>query len=61
LETRKVNALNLTLLIATALLLAWILLVFVVQVPSGAVNLLYAAAVMLFARRAIVGAPAFRS
>lgn len=52
---------NLTLLLAIVLLLAWILLVFVAQVPTGAVNLLYAAAVILFARRVIAGAPAFRS
>lgn len=52
---------NLTLLAAIALLVAWILLVFIAQVPSGTVHLLYAAAVILFARRVLVGAPTFRS
>jgi hypothetical protein len=41
--------------------LAWILLVFAAQVPSGAVHLLYAGAVILFARRILVGAPRFVS
>ena len=41
------------------MLLAWILLVFVAQVPSGTVHLLYAGAVILFARRVLVGAPRF--
>jgi hypothetical protein len=48
---------NLTLLAATVLLIAWFLLLFVAQVPSGNINLLYAAAVILFARRILVGAP----
>jgi hypothetical protein len=52
---------NLTLVAAVAMLLAWTLLVFVVQVPTGYVHLLYAAAVVLFARRVLVGAPSFRS
>jgi len=54
-------ALNLTLLAAVVMLLAWILLVFVAQVPSGTVHLLYAGAVILFARRVLVGAPRFVS
>ncbi len=52
---------NLTLVVAVAMLLAWVVLAFVVQVPSGAVHLLYAGAVVLFARRVLVGAPKFRS
>ena len=43
------------------MLLAWFLLVFVSHVPSGAVNLLYAAAVILLARRILVGGPRFLS
>lgn len=52
---------NLTLLAAVVLLLVWLVLVFVVQVPSGTIHLLYAAAVVLFARRVLVGAPRFVS
>jgi hypothetical protein len=52
---------NLSLLLAVVMLLAWIVLAFVVQVTSGAVHLLYAAAVILFARRVLVGAPTFVS
>jgi len=40
---------------------AWLLLVFVARVPSGSIHLLYAGAVILFARRALVGAPRFIS
>jgi hypothetical protein len=43
------------------MLLVWLLLVFAVQVPSGAVHLLYAVAIILFARRILVGAPRFVS
>lgn len=43
------------------MMVAWILLVFVAQVPSGTVHLLYAGAVILFARRVLVGAPTFVS
>ena len=43
------------------MLVAWILLAFVATVTSGAVHLLYAGAVILFARRVLVGAPTFRS
>jgi hypothetical protein len=53
--------LNLTLLAAVVMLLAWILVLFVAQVPSGTVHLLYAGAVILFARRVLVGAPRFVS
>lgn len=52
---------NLTLLAAVVMVVAWILLVFVAQVPSGYVHLLYATAVILFARRVLVGAPSFVS
>ena len=53
--------LNVTLLTATVLLVAWFLLLFVAQVPSGAINLLYGAAIMLVARRILIGAPRFVS
>jgi hypothetical protein len=43
------------------MLLVWFLLVFGAQVPSGAVHLLYAGAVILLARRILVGAPRFAS
>jgi len=52
---------NVTLVTAILLLVAWVLLVFVAQVPTGYVHLLYAGAVVLFARRVLVGAPSFRS
>ena len=52
---------NLTLLGAIVLLVAWIVLGFVVAVPAGWVHLCYAAAAMLFVRRVLVGAPRFRS
>ena len=52
---------NVTLVTAIALLVAWALLVFVAQVPSGYVHVLYAGAWILFARRVLVGAPSFRS
>ena len=52
---------NLTSLAAVVMLLIWMVLVFVVQVPSGAVHLLYAGAVILFARRVLAGAPRFIS
>jgi len=52
---------NVTLLAAVVMLLLWIVLVFVVQVPSGTVHLLYAGAVILFARRVLAGAPRFIS
>ena len=52
---------NLTLLAAVVMLLVWLLLLFVAQVPSGVIHLLYAGAVILFARRLLVGAPRFVS
>ena len=53
--------LNLTSLAAVVMLLIWMVLVFVVQVPSGTVHLLYAGSVILFARRVLAGAPRFIS
>ncbi len=52
---------NLTLLAAVASLLLWGLLVFGAHNGSGPVQVLYALAVVLFARRIIVGAPKFLS
>jgi hypothetical protein len=52
---------NVTFITAIVLLVAWVLLVFVAQVPWGSVHLLYAGAVVLFARRILIGAPSFRS
>ncbi|HEV8266466.1 MAG TPA: hypothetical protein VGQ06_16075 [Gemmatimonadales bacterium] len=52
---------NLTLLAAVAMVFVWLLLVFVVQAPTGYIHILYAGAVTLFARRVLVGAPQFLS
>jgi hypothetical protein len=52
---------NLTLVGAIVLLALWLVIVFVAHVGSGPVQLLYAAAVVLFARRIIAGAPQFVS
>lgn len=52
---------NLTLLIAVAMLFAWLGLVYIAQVPSGWIHVLYIGAVVLFARRILVGAPSFKS
>ena len=52
---------NLTLITAVVLLLLWGLLVFAAHNGNGPVHVLYAAAVILFARRIIVGAPRFLS
>ena len=52
---------NVTLAVALVLLVAWIALVFVVQVPSGYVHLLYAVGMTLLTRRVLVGAPKFLS
>jgi len=43
------------------MLCVWFLLVFVAQLPSGAVHLLYAGAMILFAQRILAGAPRFVS
>jgi len=52
---------NLTLITAIVLLLAWGTLVFGAHLGSGPVHLLYAASVILFARRIVAGAPTFLS
>jgi hypothetical protein len=52
---------NLTLVGAVVLLLGWCALVFLAHTESGAVHLLYAAGVVLLARRVMVGAPRFLS
>jgi len=52
---------NLTLLAAVVMLITWFLLLFVAQVPSGTIHLLYAAGIVLIARRILVGAPHFVS
>src|SRR6266480_3289796 len=52
---------NLTLVAAIALLVLWGILVFALQLGTGPVQVLYAVAVVLFARRIIVGAPKFLS
>jgi len=52
---------NLTLIIGIVSILLWGVLLFVLHVESGAINLLYAVAVLAVARRIIVGAPTFRS
>jgi hypothetical protein len=52
---------NLTLLGAIAALAAWVLLVFVAHNGSGPVQLLWAVAVVLIARRVLAGAPKFLS
>ncbi len=52
---------NLTLLAAVVMLITWFLLLFVAQVPSGAIHLLYAGAIILIARRILIGAPRFVS
>ena len=52
---------NLSLVAAIGLLLLWGVLVFGAHLGSGPVHVLYALAVVLFARRIIVGAPKFLS
>jgi len=52
---------NLTLVAAIALLVLWGTLVFGMHLGSGPVQVLYALAMVLFARRIIVGAPKFLS
>jgi hypothetical protein len=52
---------NVTLVTAIALLAVWAVLVFGMHVGSGPVQLLYAVAIILFARRILVGAPKFLS
>jgi len=52
---------NLTLLAGVACLILWLILVFVAHLGSGPVQLLWAAAIILFARRVLAGAPKFLS
>ena len=52
---------NLTLVGAIVALLAWLGLVFGAHEGSGAVQALWAVAVILFARRILAGAPKFLS
>ncbi len=52
---------NVSLLAAVAMVIAWIAFIFVAQAPSGWVHVLYVGAVLLFARRILVGAPRFVS
>jgi len=52
---------NATLVTAIALLVLWGVLVLGMHLGYGAVQLLYACSVILFARRIIVGAPKFLS
>ena len=52
---------NLTLLSAVLLLVLWIVLAFVMALPTGWVHLLYAIGMLLLARRVLIGAPQFMS
>lgn len=52
---------NITLIVAIASLIAWVLLLFAMHIGSGSVNLLYAIAAIAMARRIIVGNPKFLS
>ena len=52
---------NITLVAAVVLLGAWLVFVFHGNTESGAVHILYAAGIVLLARRVLVGAPRFRS
>lgn len=52
---------TLSLILALVSLVLWLVLGFVTPVAAGWVHLLYAAAVVLIARRIIVGAPKFLS
>jgi hypothetical protein len=51
---------NLTLVGGIVLLVGWMIVVFMAHVGSGPVHLLYAAGVILVARRITLGAPTFR-
>ncbi|HUK22438.1 MAG TPA: hypothetical protein VLV45_12905 [Gemmatimonadales bacterium] len=52
---------NLTLIGAIISLAAWVTLLFGMHIGSGPVQVLWAIAVILFARRVLVGAPRFLS
>lgn len=53
--------LNVTLVAALACSALWLVLLATLPVVPGAVNVLYASAIVLFARRIMVGAPTFKS
>jgi hypothetical protein len=53
--------LNVTLIAALACSVAWLVLLVTLPDVPGAVNLLYALAIVLYARRVMVGAPTFKS
>ncbi len=52
---------NLTLLAGLLCLVLWLVLVFGAHLGSGTVQLLWAAAIVLIARRVLAGAPKFLS
>jgi len=52
---------TLSVILALASIAAWIVTAFVMQIPAGWPHLLYAAAVILIARRIIIGRPKFLS
>jgi len=52
---------TLSLALALVSLALWIIFAFVLATPAGWPNLLYAAAVILMARRIMIGAPQFVS
>jgi uncharacterized membrane protein YhhN len=54
-------SMNVSLLAAVTMVIGWLALVFVAQVPTGWVHVLYVGAVLLFARRILLGAPKFVS
>ena len=53
--------LNVTLIAALVCSITWLVLLATLTEVPGAVNLLYALAIVLFARRIMVGAPTFKS
>jgi len=53
--------LNVTLIAALVCSVVWLALLVTLPEVPGAVNLLYAMAIVLFARRIMVGAPSFKS
>lgn len=52
---------NLSLVVAIVCLALWVTLVWVMHIGSGPVQVLWAIAVTLFARRVLTGAPRFLS
>src|SRR6266566_10130722 len=57
----KGGSMNLTLLAGLLCLVLWLVLVFGAHLGSGTVQLLWAAAIVLIARRVLAGAPKFLS